>query len=53
MDFVELVNGQSVPLLERLRRAKRTLFEASMGGITTFDGPQYEKLKRIIEALDE
>lgn len=53
MDFVELVNGQSVPLLERLRRAKKTLFEASMGEITTFDGPQYAKLKRIIEALDD
>lgn len=53
MDFVELVNGQTIPLLERLRRAKKTLFEASLGEITTFDDPQYERLKRIIDALDE
>jgi hypothetical protein len=53
MDFVELVNGQIIPLLDRLRLAKKALFEASMGDITTFDEPQYAKLKRIIDALDE
>lgn len=53
MDFVELVNGQIIPLLDRLRLAKKALFEASMGEITTFDEPQYAKLKRIIDALDE
>jgi len=53
MDFVELVNGQSIPLLERLRRAKKTLFEASLGEIKTFDDPQHARLKRVIEALEE
>ncbi|WP_158239235.1 DUF3800 domain-containing protein [Uliginosibacterium sp. TH139] len=51
MDFVELVNGQTIPLLDRLRRAKKALFEASLGEIKTFDDPQYEKLKRVIDAL--
>jgi biotin operon repressor len=52
MDFVELVNGQSIPLLERLRRAKNLLYEASLGELTTFDDPQHAKLKRVIDALD-
>lgn len=53
MDFVDLVNGQSIPLLERLRRAKKILFEASLGEIRTFDDAQYAKLKRVIDSLDE
>lgn len=53
MDFVELVNGQSIPLLERLKKAKQALFEASLGEIHTFEGLQYEKLKRVMDALDD
>jgi len=53
MDFVELVNGKSIPLLERLKRAKQVLFEASLGEIKTFEAPQHEKLKRVIDALGD
>jgi hypothetical protein len=53
MDFVELVDGQCIPLLERLKRAKNALFRTSLGSITTFDDPRFGRLKRVIDALDE
>jgi hypothetical protein len=52
MDFVELVNGQSIPLLERLNRARRALHDASLGVITTLDDSRHDKLRRVMEALE-
>lgn len=51
MDFVDLVNRNAIPLLDRLKLASDALYQASMGEIKTFEDPQYNKLKNIIESL--
>ncbi|MGZ4971867.1 MAG: DUF3800 domain-containing protein [Limisphaerales bacterium] len=51
MDFVELVDGQTLPLLERLGRACRSLNDASLGELDALDNPRFERLRRIIESL--
>jgi hypothetical protein len=53
MDFVELVNGQSIPLLERLSRAKRAVSLASQGAINALDEPKHTKLRKVVEALEK
>jgi hypothetical protein len=52
LDFVELVNGQTIPLLERLNRVQRLLHKASLGDISVFEQPHLGKLKQIMVALD-
>ena len=52
MDFVELVNGQSIPLLDRLNRAKRALNIASLGTINPLGDTRYNKLRLVAEALE-
>lgn len=52
LDFVELVSGQVVPLIERLNIAQCTLFQASMGQIRALDQPHLDKLRRIASALE-
>jgi hypothetical protein len=51
MDFVELVDGQTLPLLERLGRACRSLHDASLGELDALGDPRFERLRRIIESL--
>ncbi len=53
LDFVDLVNGQTLPLLERLRLAQRSLHKASGGGIPSFEDPAYDKLARVLDALGD
>jgi hypothetical protein len=50
--FVELVNGQTIPLLVRLGRAQRALYAASMGEINVFDQPHLATLGQIVKLLD-
>lgn len=51
MDFVELVDGQTLPLLERLDRACRSLHEASLGATDALGNPRFERLRHILESL--
>lgn len=51
IDFVELVDGQTLPLLERLGRACRSLNDASLGEIDALGDPRFERLRRIVESL--
>jgi hypothetical protein len=52
MDFVELVDGQTLPLLERLGRACRSLYDASLGEVDALGNPRFERLRRIIESIE-
>jgi hypothetical protein len=52
LDFVELVNGQTVPLLARLDRAQRALYAASMGKINVFEQSHLATLGRLVKSLD-
>lgn len=51
LDFVELVNGQTLPLLDRLNKAHASLFQASMGTIDLFNQPQLSRLKKVTAVL--
>lgn len=52
MDFINLVNTQSIPLLERLNLARQAVHSATLGEIATLEEPQFQKLKRVIDALE-
>ena len=53
LDFVELVNGQTIPLLARLDRAQRALYAASMGTINVFEQSHLATLGRIVNSLEK
>jgi hypothetical protein len=52
MDFVDLVDGQTLPLLERLGKACRSLYDASLGEIDALGNSRFERLRRIIESIE-
>jgi hypothetical protein len=52
MDFVELVDGQTLPLLERLGKACQSLHDASLGEIDALGSQRFKRLRRIIGSLE-
>ncbi len=52
MDFVNLVDGQVIPLLERLARVRRALDAAGEGAEWTLGDGRHAKLRRVVDALE-
>lgn len=52
-DFVDRVNSQVLPLLERLKRAHNSYIQASSGDVDLLKGPNYPELVKLLELLDK
>ena len=50
-DFVERVNSQVVPLLDRLRKARESYLLASKGDVDLLKGPRFPNLTAFLEEL--
>lgn len=53
LNFMRLVDGQTLPLLDRLQRARRSLARAGVDLDALTDQPRFARLKRVMEALGE
>jgi hypothetical protein len=53
MDFVHLVDGQVIPLLERLARMRRMLDPAGEGTRWPVADARHAKLRRVLDALED
>jgi len=52
-DFVERVNGQIIPLLDRLNKARNSYMIASKNKIDLLKGPNYPKLVAFLDELNK
>ncbi len=53
LNFMRLVDGQTLPLLDRLQRARRSLERAGANLSELVDQPRFARLKRVLDVLDE
>lgn len=51
IDFVEMVDGQVIPLLERLARARTLIKARSMGDFDLLDEERYSKLRKVFDVF--
>lgn len=51
IDFVEMVDGQVIPLIERLARARTLIKARSMGDYDPLDDDRYLRLRNIIDGF--
>lgn len=52
IDFVEMVDGQVIPLIERLARARALIKSRSMGDYDLLESDRYLKLRGIIDSFN-
>lgn len=53
LDFVNLVDGQVIPLLERLARVRQALGAAAGGAAWDLGDARHAKLRRVMDALED
>lgn len=52
IDFVEMVDGQVIPLISRLARTRKLIKARSFGDYDPLDSERYETLRAIVESFD-